>query len=322
MPPLELGLIGATAIAQRVLCASQVRAVAASDPVRAKEYASAHGIPVVHETYSALLADPEINAVYVSLHSSAHHRWAVRAALAGKHVIVEKPLCLTANEVAEIEYAAAEGGVQVVEAVASAGQEWQEAVRAMVVDEPYGRLQRVETAMAFADPVDGNYRRYPELGGGIFFDAASYWLEALQSTIGLDDDDVVVEGRSDFEGPHGIDYVFRASLRWPGGAEAVLTARFGDRHVSDHLFVFERATVKMRNFLRPMAGTLPLNVVVQETRRRVIAFPAVSYYERQLSRIRTLVAGDPISWPGQLSAAIRRIELMDDIYRDARSRHE
>ncbi|MFC0623553.1 Gfo/Idh/MocA family protein [Kribbella deserti] len=325
--PLELGLIGATGIAERAILAPArevsgvaVRAVAARDPVRAKEYAATHGVSVVHENYAALLADPDVHAVYISLHTSGHHRWAVRAALAGKHVIVEKPLCRTAKEVAEIEFAASEGGVHVIEAVASAGQEWQDAVRAMVLDGRFGRLVRVETAMAFAVPAEGNYRNDPGLGGGIFLDAASYWLEALQSTVGLDG--VEVEGRSDFDGPNAVDYVFDGVVRWPDGAEATLSGEFGPSHLADHLFTFERAWVKLRHFLRPMMGVLPLNlVVIQADERKVVAFPAVSYYERQLTRIRDLLTGTEVDWPGQLSAAVARIELMDDIHRDARSRH-
>src|SRR5687768_15739240 len=114
---LEIGLIGATALAERTLLQQGVgiTAVAASDPVRAKEYANRHGIPVVHDSYAALLADPAIDAVYISEHNAAHHRWAVRAAVAGKHVIVEKPLCLTADEVDELAFAAAD--VKVFEAV-------------------------------------------------------------------------------------------------------------------------------------------------------------------------------------------------------------
>src|SRR3954452_11555407 len=107
--PLDIGLIGATGIAEKAIMRPSVafddvavRAVAASDPARAKEFADRHGIGRVHDTYADLVADPAINTVYVSLHNSAHREWVVAAAEAGKHVIVEKPLCLSAAEAAEI----------------------------------------------------------------------------------------------------------------------------------------------------------------------------------------------------------------------------
>lgn len=317
--PLEIGLIGATAIAERAILTPSanytdvtVRAVAASDPVRAKEYASRNNIPVVHPSYAALLEDPAINTVYISLHNSAHHRWAVRAAVAGKHVIVEKPLCLTAEELAELAFAA--DGVQVFEAVATAGHEWQNTVRGFIEDQRYGAVKSVETSLTFGVPAPGGYRDRPDLGGGIFYDSAGYWLQALQATVGLDV--VQVAGSSDFDGPNGVDRAFRASLRSATGTEATLSCDVGPEHRADHVFVFEHATVKLRNFLRPMAGAVPVNLVVvpSDGDRRVIGFPAVSYYEHQLARIIDSVDDD-------LATAAPRIAVMGAIYADALSRN-
>ncbi|GAB3949958.1 Gfo/Idh/MocA family oxidoreductase [Kribbella albertanoniae] len=319
--PLEIGLIGATGIAARTMLApattanAHVRAVAASDAVRAKEFANQHGIEVVHENYAALLADPSVEAVYISLHNSAHHRWAVRAAVAGKHVIVEKPLCLTAEQVAELEFAA-DGTVQVTEAVATANHEWQQVVRSFIDDGRYGVLRTVRTRMTFAEPKPGGYRDQPELGGGIFFDCASYWLQAIQATVGLNSetDAVEVTGESAFDGPNGVDRSFVASLHWPDGATATLHCETGPNHLSEHLYEFDQATVKLRNFLRPVLGAVPLNLVITPTNanREVITFAPTAYYERQLTNF--------VNGTSDLADAIPRIELMDAIYADARRR--
>ncbi|MET7276767.1 Gfo/Idh/MocA family oxidoreductase [Kribbella sp. NPDC005582] len=319
--PLEIGLIGATGIAGRTMLApaamtnAHVRAVAASDAVRAKEYANQYGIEVVHESYAALLADPLVDAVYISLHNSAHHRWAVRAAVAGKHVIVEKPLCLTAEEVAELEFAA-DGAVQVTEAVATAHHEWQHAVRSFVSEGRYGVLRSVRTRMTFAEPTPGGYRDHPELGGGIFYDCASYWLQALQATVGLDVTEV--SGESAFDGPNGVDRSFLATLHWPD-TTATLECSTGPDHVSEHLFEFDGATVKLRNFLRPVVAALPLNLVVTpaDGEREVISFAPVAYYQRQLADF--VHSTSAHGCPG-LTEAAARIELMEAIYADARRR--
>ncbi|MEV6281454.1 Gfo/Idh/MocA family oxidoreductase [Kribbella sp. NPDC051770] len=314
--PLELGLIGATGIAARTMIGKEsvdVRAVAASDPVRAKEFAGRYDIPLVYESYSALLADPAIDAVYISLHNSAHHRWAVRAAVAGKDVIVEKPLCLTAAEAEELCFAAAD--TRVFEAVATAGHPWQATVRGFVEGSVHGELRSVESRMTFAVPAPGGYRDRPDLGGGIFYDCASYWLQALQATTGLDV--TAYEGRSAFDGPNGVDRDFTASLRWASGAEARLTCAVGADHVAEHLFTFEHATVKLRNFLRPVLGAVPLNLIVTpaDGDREVIGFPPTAYYEQQLARILAEDGDD-------LEAALPRIQLMEAIYSDALSRRE
>lgn len=300
--PLEIGLIGATALAERTLLQQGVgiTAVAASDPVRAKEYANRHGIPVVHDSYAALLADPAIDAVYISEQNAAHHRWAVRAAVAGKHVIVEKPLCLTADEVDELAFAAAD--VKVFEAVPTADHPWQRTVHEFVDEEPYGSLLSATTRMTIATA--------PPPGSGVFFEAASPWLQAVQATIGLDP--VQAEGRSDFDGPNGVDCSFKASLRWATNVTATLVADVGDQHASEHVFSFERATVTLRDFLRPLAGPAGLALIVTPTDggRREIEFPPVAYYEHQLARILDSTTDD-------LAAAVPRITLMDEIYADA-----
>ena len=314
---LEIGLIGATRIAERAVVRPSatrpgvhVRAVAAGDPARAEEFARRNDVPVVHRSYEALIDDPAVTTVYISLHNSAHHPWIVRAARAGKHVVVEKPLCLDENELAEIQAT----GARVVEAVPTAGHPWQRAVRAAVEDHRFGALTRIRTELVFGPPRPGGYRDRPELGGGIFLDTASYWLQAVQATAGLGG--AVVGGRSAFDGPNGVDREFEAELRWDG-REARLRCAIGERHVATHQFVFERATLKLRNFLRPVLGAVPLNLVVQAEDREVISFPATCYYDEQITAVRDwIVDGTP--WGGELPAAAERIGVMAAVHRAAR----
>ncbi|MFI9380681.1 Gfo/Idh/MocA family protein [Kutzneria sp. NPDC052558] len=316
--PLDIGLVGATGIAEKAVLRPSaafddvtVRAVAASDPVRAKEFALRNGIDRVHGSYAELVADPGINTVYVSLHNSAHREWVVAAAEAGKHVIVEKPLCLSAAECAEISAAAV--GVRVIEAVPTIGHPWAAAVREMIVDGRYGPLTAMHTEIRFGVPAAGSYRERPELGGGIFLDSASYWLQAVQATVGLDG--AVGSGRSAFDGPNGVDRSFDATLTWPNMI-AELHCEVGDKHMANHEFVFAEASVRIRNFLLPAAGTLPLNLVIRRANgtKTVEAFPAVGYYDLQLARARAIVTGGG----GELADAVDRITLMAAIHRQAR----
>lgn len=322
--PYEVGLIGATAIAVRAIVepsrrnpAFRVAAVAASDPVRAAQYARTHGVERVHADYPALLADPGVDVVYVSLHNSAHHPWAAAAARAGKHVVVEKPICLSTGELADVRQAARATGVTVVEAVPTAGHPWQHAVRSMVAERPYGALRSVRTTMRFAAPRPGGYRDRVELGGGIFLDTASYWLQALQAVVGLRS--ARGTGTSAFDGPNGVDRQFLATLLLTGDVTAVLDAQVGDPHIAEHHFTFDTATVKARHVLRPTAGSLPLNLVIQPTTggRLVQSFPAVSYYDRQLSRLAELLA-DGSAAEVAAEECDERVALMAAVYQSAR----
>jgi predicted dehydrogenase len=321
---LDIGLIGATMIAERTMVVpsarhddTTIRAIAATDPERAAAFAARHNIPVVHPDYPTLIEDPTINTVYVSLHNSAHHEWAARAARAGKHVIVEKPLCLNETEFAAIEEAASGTGARVVEAVATKGHGWQSALREIVTDGRYGALKSVHTRVQFALGREDGYRCRPELGGGIFFDAASYWLQAVQAVCGLAD--ATGTGQSDFSGPNGIDSSFFARLSWPDGCEWDLECCFDAKHIAEHEFVFERASARLRQFLLPIAGPAPLNVVVRgnDSTREVMSFAPVAYYELQFGRVRDLLTGGATDRDEE-SAAGERIRVMAALFADAR----
>jgi predicted dehydrogenase len=325
--PLEIGLIGATAIAEKAILAPaarredvRVQAVAASDPARARDFAARNGIPRVHADYAALVDAPDLNTVYVSLHNSAHREWAVRAARAGKHVVVEKPICLSPKEFAEIAEAATVSGVHMIEAVPTAGHPWLSEVRAMITDQRYGPLRSMRTVIRFAIPTPGSYRERTELGGGIFLDCATYWLHAVQTTIGLSG--ARGSGRSEFDGPNGVDRLFEAALHWDDNVKSALNCEVGEGHAAEHEFTFATASVRVRGFLRPTAGALPLNLVIQhgDGTKRIHGFEPVSYYERQMDRIRAIVftgsSGDEVN----LTAAGERVAMTDAIYRCAQGR--
>src|SRR3989442_8341875 len=124
--PLRLGILGAARIApmalvrpaQRVPEAS-VLAVAARDPERARRFAARHGIPRVHPSYDALLADPEIDAIYNPLPNALHAPWTIRALAAGKHVLCEKPFAPNAAGAGEMARAAGRARRVLVGAVPS-----------------------------------------------------------------------------------------------------------------------------------------------------------------------------------------------------------
>jgi predicted dehydrogenase len=307
----DVGLIGATGIAERAVIAParerddvRIVAVAAGDVGRAEAFAARNGIPAVAEDYAGLIADPGIDTVYISLHNSAHAEWAFRAATAGKHVVVEKPVCLDAGQWSRI--AGAARGTHVIEAVPTAGHDWQSAIA------EFGVPARVETRMCFAEPAPGSYRDRPELGGGIFLDVASYWLQALQAVAGL----AGATGRAQVRatGPHGADRDFHARLETPAGLTAELRATVGGRHASEHVFVFEHARVRLRDFLRPTAGKLPLNLVVTDDSggKTIRGFPPASAYADQLDRIvRRLRTPGPD--PADLAATAERVALIAEL---------
>src|SRR6476469_1816303 len=117
--PLRIGILGAARIARSFVEAVRpsakivVTAVASRDGERAAAFARELGIGRVHASYDALFADPDIDAVYVPLPNNLHAEWSIRAAQAGKHVLCEKPLALSLEEVDRIAESAAANEVGV-----------------------------------------------------------------------------------------------------------------------------------------------------------------------------------------------------------------
>src|SRR5579875_1876657 len=121
--PLRFGILGAARIAPMALVrparrvpGATVLAVAARDPERARRFAARHGIPRVHPSYEALLADPEVEAVYNPLPNALHAVWTIRALEARKHVLCEKPFAATVAEAEAMAAAAARAGRVLMEA--------------------------------------------------------------------------------------------------------------------------------------------------------------------------------------------------------------
>ncbi len=123
MTQLRWGVLGVAKIAvDKVIPAMQrgewstVRAIASRDRAKADAAAAKLGIPTAHESYEALLADPNIDAVYIPLPNHLHAPWTIRAAEAGKHVLCEKPIALNATEARHLVEVRDRTGVQIQEA--------------------------------------------------------------------------------------------------------------------------------------------------------------------------------------------------------------
>src|SRR5512139_3830964 len=109
---INRAILGGAAESDRV----DVVAVGSRDAERARAYAHEHGIPTAHGSYEALLADPDVDAVYVSLPNGMHHAWTMRALAAGKHVLCEKPYTRHPSEAEEAFDAADAAGLVLMEA--------------------------------------------------------------------------------------------------------------------------------------------------------------------------------------------------------------
>ena len=152
----------------------RIVAIASREPGRAEGVAAELGIPRAHASYEALLADPEVDAVYIPLPNHLHADWSIAAARAGKHVLCEKPLALTADDAQRmIEVAHAEGTTLMEAFMYRLHPSWQ-AVAELVASGEIGSLVSVQSWFSYFNDDATNIRNIREVGGGALFDIGCY----------------------------------------------------------------------------------------------------------------------------------------------------
>jgi predicted dehydrogenase len=184
---IRIGVLGAAAIVPMALTQparsvpeAQIVAIAARDPKRAEVFARKHHIPRVHKTYSDLLADPEIDAIYNPLPNSLHAEWSIRALRAGKHVLCEKPFASNAWEAEEMAKAARETGLVLSEAFAYRYHPLIARVREIISSGELGEIKHIEAQFCFLLPSPGNIRFKFELAGGALMDCGCYPVSLIR----------------------------------------------------------------------------------------------------------------------------------------------
>ncbi len=163
-----------------------VAAVASRDLARARETARAFDIPIAHGSYEDLLADPGVDAVYIPLPNHLHATWAIAAAEAGKHVLCEKPLAMTAPDARRMIDAADRAGVLLMEAFMYRHHPSWVAARALVASGRIGRLTAVQSWFSYFNDDPTNIRNIREFGGGALFDIGCYNVNLSRMLFGAE----------------------------------------------------------------------------------------------------------------------------------------
>jgi D-xylose 1-dehydrogenase (NADP+, D-xylono-1,5-lactone-forming) len=187
-------------------------AVASRDRARAGEYAKTWEIERAYGSYEALLADPEIEAVYISLPNTMHCDWSVKALEAGKHVLCEKPLSRHANEVEAAFDAAARTGLSLSEAFMYRHNPQTTRAKELVDGGAIGELRLVRSAFSYSLYDEGNIRLRTDLEGGALMDVGCYTVSGSRLFAGEPEK---VHGEA-WLGPSGTDWVFAGTLRFSG----------------------------------------------------------------------------------------------------------
>ncbi len=222
MRKIRWGVLGAAKIATvKVIPAMQlcelggIAAIASRDRVKAEIAARDHAIARAYGSYEELLADPDIDAIYIPLPNHLHVPWSIRAAQAGKHVLCEKPIALNAAEARQLIEARDRTGVVIGEAfMIQTHPQWVRAVE-MARNGRIGAMRGVVGTFGYFNRDARNVRNVREWGGGGLLDIGCYPIKA--SRMAFAEEPVSVSGTMVRDPAFGVDILTSAVLEFPSG---------------------------------------------------------------------------------------------------------
>ncbi|CAA9315453.1 MAG: Oxidoreductase, Gfo/Idh/MocA family [uncultured Microvirga sp.] len=194
---------------------TRIEAIASRDSGKAQEAARALGIPRSYGSYEDLLADPAIEAVYIPLPNHLHVEWAERAAAAGKHVLVEKPLGMTAGQAGRLIAARDRSRRLIIEAfMVRYAPQWQN-VREVIASGRIGAVHGFQAHVTYRNMDAANIRNRPEVGGGALMDIGCYAILFARLAFGAEPRRAI--GLIDRDPAMGTDRHASAILEFPNG---------------------------------------------------------------------------------------------------------
>ncbi|MGI8795171.1 MAG: Gfo/Idh/MocA family protein [Acidimicrobiia bacterium] len=318
--PLRIGTLGAARIAPAAIVKpardvddAELFAVAARDPAKAAKFARKHGVPRVHDTYDALLADDEIDAVYNPLPNGLHGVWTLRAIAAGKPVLCEKPLTANAAEAEQVAAAAEEAGLVVMEAFHYRYHPLAARMKEIVDSGELGSVRRLESWMCIPLPLFKDIRYRLDLAGGAVMDVGCYGIHQLRVLAGAEP--TVTAARARLRSPQ-VDRWMQADFEWADGRTGQMTCALWSASLLKVAVRVTGAEGEMRvlNPARPQSfHRLTVRTKAGKRRERVKGDATYTY------QLRAFVAaardGAPVLTP--LSDSVANMRVIDDVYRKA-----
>ena len=284
MDSVRWGVLGAARIAREQVIpgirrsgCGEVLAVSSASG-RAGAYAGELDIPRAYDAHEDLLADPDVDAVYIALPNALHADWIVRAARAGKHVLCEKPLVLGVAELDEVDAAVSDAGVHLAEAFMYRHHPQLATVRELIAAGEVGDLVALQARLHFSLPRTGepDIRLRPDLGGGALLDLGCYPVDLFGGLMGREPDDVAAVAHH--EG--GVDARTAAVLRY-GDVVASLDCSFDAPMVGTATLIGTAGTLTLTDAFRTdLAGGIGTLLLERDGGTRRIEVPGDAYADQ------------------------------------------
>jgi D-xylose 1-dehydrogenase (NADP+, D-xylono-1,5-lactone-forming) len=316
--PVRWGILSTAAINAKVLrgaaltAHADVVAVGSRDGDRSREYVSQWGIPRAYGSYDELLADPDVEAVYIPLPNSMHHTWTMRSLEAGKHVLCEKPYTRHAAEVGAAFDEAERRKLVLSEAFMFRYHPHMQALVKLVSSGQLGRLRLISGVFSGHTDKPGDVRLDPGLDGGSLMDVGVYPLSASRLLAG----EPVAVTAQQVTGATGVDVSFAATLRFVDDVLAHFDCAF---HVADRSYLEVVGTEGRVEVSDPWHGTQPaLTVTMRGAEPVRTEIEPANPYQLELEEFGKAVRGEPNQLLGRADAE-GQATAIEALYRAADS---
>ncbi len=305
LSPLRIGILGAANIARAFIKGVQpssrvtVVGVASRDGGKAERFVAETGVPRSYNYYEALLSDRNIDAIYNPLPNSLHAEWSIRAVEAGKHVLCEKPLAVTATEARAMFAAAKRNRVHLVEGYPYLAQPQTLKMRELLDSGAIGRAQLVQASFGFTMSDGANIRLNPSLAGGALMDVGSYTV-SLACLIAKTRPSRV--SASAQWADSGVDRTLAATLEFGSGLLAQVSCSFATALHRQALIVGTEGILQTTFYNNPSAAAPPVLHLrrgkAQDATTEILEVPATNGFLGEAESFERLVRQGPEQWTG------------------------
>jgi predicted dehydrogenase len=290
----------------------EVVAVASRDLARAEAYARAREIPTAHGSYDALLDDPQVDAVYVSLPNSLHVEWTIRALEAGKHVLCEKPMSRHPAQVERVFDVAERQGLICMEALMWRHHPQTLRLAELLAEGAIGTLRLIRAS--FSHPLydqPDHVRTRPELDGGSLMDLGCYCVSALRLLAG----EPTCVAACRVPGMTGVDERFAATLAFAHDVLGQLDSGFDMVARSQLEVIGSRGSIRAAD---PWEGLTPQLTIQRGAEVETIGFEPVDHYRLELEDLDRAIRGQGPQRLGRADA-LGQARTIDALFRAADS---
>lgn len=323
--PVRWGILGAARIADGAIIPGLVKsarcaplAIGARSLERARAMAEKHGVPRAYGSYEEVLADPDVEAVYIALPNHLHVEWTRRAADAGKHVLCEKPAAMTARELDALK--GIDPALKISEAFMVRQQPRWIALRKILQGGDYGRPLSFSSLLSFMMTNDADFRQKPEFGGGAYYDLGCYTAMTARYVFAAEPKRAFAAAQKNAV---GIDMFTSVILDFGDGHHATFMVSLAQASSQSIQIVCERAFISLPQAYVPSRvkpNTIAIDTSSDHANSDIhtLEFPALDQYEEEVTNFSRAIRGEDVPYFG-IDDARANAAVADAVFASARS---